>query len=67
MSWTSISPMMTLPAALGGVPVTIILTHDLPVKSTACARVRTALVTVGTAVVHAPSAPLVESAETWME
>ena len=57
-------------AALDGVAVITILTQVLPVKSTSvCARVRTWRFRSpgGPEVVQAPSAPLVESAETSKE
>ncbi len=72
-SCTSIWPITTPPGSdtpASGIPlgelVITIFTHDIPVKSNECARVRTWFSTVGTTVVQVPSLPLVESAETSM-
>ena len=51
---------------LAGPLVITIFTHDIPVKSNECARVRTSFSTVGTTVFQVPSTPSVESAETSM-
>ena len=66
MSWTSISPMVTPLAALGGAAVMTIFTHDLPVKSIACARVRYTFCVTVASVVQVPFLPSVESPETSM-
>ena len=65
MSCTSISPIWTPLLASAGAAVITILTQLLPVKSSACARVRTWLpVTGAPAAAQVPSMPFVESDDT---